>query len=139
MREITGISIKSITLTVRVGAIGGAAALAAVDGEHRGEVMKQYVGIQTLISARASLPHVGWIFVENDFDRDSADSLFAGNFFVPENEDDEFYGEDNLTTWLESPTFKDILEVREKTIAAPTLEQYGAAILHYLREDDFLD
>jgi hypothetical protein len=85
------------------------------------------------------LPKVGWIFVENGFDKTSVEALLAADFNIPENEDDEFYGEDNLLTWLEIPTFLDVIEIREKNMANPTADAIAIAAIYYLENDNFLE
>jgi hypothetical protein len=101
--------------------------------------MKTYEGLTKLITARNQLPPTGWIFVDTGIPRDDASKLTAMKFYVPENDDDEFYGEDNLATWLEVGTFKSVLELREKNLAQPTVAQYAEAAVHYRVYDDFLE
>lgn len=101
--------------------------------------MRTYEGLAALIAARNQLPPTGWIFVDTGVAKDDAATLTAVKFYVPENDDDEFYGEDNLVAWLEVGTFKGVLELREKNIAQPTLSQYADAAVHYRVHDDFLE
>lgn len=105
----------------------------------KGDTMRVVKGLQGLIDGKADLPKVGWIFVDKEFDKTSAISLKNATFHVPEDEDDEFFGEDNLATWLEAPTFLAVLELREKNLKAPSLDQYAEAAIHYLERDDFLE
>jgi hypothetical protein len=60
-------------------------------------------------------------------------------FHIPEDEDDEFYGEDNLATWLEVPTFLSVLALRAKNIKDPTADDVAHAAIYYLENDDFLE
>lgn len=101
--------------------------------------MKEIKGFENLLAQRAQLPKVGWIFVDEDLDKNSATALEQAIFHIPENEDDEFFGEDNLATWLESPIFLGVLDVREKRLAQPSPQQYMEAALHYIKFDDFLE
>ncbi len=105
----------------------------------KGTNMKTVVGLKALIEMRNSLPNVGWIFVDTEVDKTSLSSTLQAKFYIPENDEDEFFGEDNLMTWLEAPTFSDILTLRDKNMKMPTVEQYGEAALHYLKMDDFLE
>jgi hypothetical protein len=101
--------------------------------------MKEYQGLNELIAARNNLPKVGWIFVEKDFKKTVSDALLSARFFVQENDDDEIFGEEHLSTWLETRTFLSVLQNREKNINVPSALQYAEAAVHYLVEDDFLE
>ncbi len=101
--------------------------------------MRTITGIQSLAAARDSLPTTGWIFVDRDFDKDDAQGLLTARFQIAENEDEEFWGEDHLATWLEAPTFLAVLTLREKNLKAPTATDHAEAAIHYLRKDDFLE
>jgi hypothetical protein len=105
----------------------------------KGTVMKEIFGLNALIEMRTSLPQVGWIFVDPSLDKTSLNHTLKAKFYVSENEEDDFFGEDNLMTWLEVPTFEDVLTLREKNIRSPTTEQYAQAAIHYIEMDDFLD
>lgn len=101
--------------------------------------MKAVSGLKALIFARSDLPKVGWIFVDKGFNKNSADALMTAAFHIPEDEDDEFYGEDHLTSWLEVPTFIAILNVRAKNFKDPTTRDFANAAIYYLENDDFLE
>ena len=101
--------------------------------------MKTIKGLSALISAKKELPKVGWVFVDRGFDKTSANALLDAAFHIPEDEDDEFYGEDHLSTWLEIPTFLAILEVREKRLKNLTADDAARAAVYYLENDDFLE
>lgn len=101
--------------------------------------VKIYCGLASLIAARYQLPPTGWIFVDPGAPKDSATGLLAVEFYVAENDGEEFYGEDNLATWLETGTFKGVLELREKRLSQPTIDQYAEAAVHYRLNDDFLE
>ena len=101
--------------------------------------MKTVKGLQALIAGKQDLPKVGWIFVAKGFDKASADALIGAAFQIPEDEDDEFYGEDHLATWLEVPTFLAVLELREKHLKDPTVEDVANAAVYYIENDDFLE
>ncbi|CAI8695425.1 hypothetical protein BTK96_000340 [Burkholderia pyrrocinia] len=101
--------------------------------------MKTVSGLEALISARRDLPKVGWIFVNKGLNKASADALVAATFHIPEDEDDEFYGEDHLASWLEVPIFLAILDVRAKNIKDPAAGDFANAAIYYLKNDDFLE
>jgi hypothetical protein len=101
--------------------------------------MKTLVGLKKLIVERDTLPQVGWIFVERGYNKVSMEALMNAQFYIPENDDDEFFGEDNLATWMEVPIFVQVLRLRDKNIPSPTLEQYANAAIHYLESDDFIE
>ncbi|KFL54102.1 hypothetical protein JM78_11385 [Burkholderia pyrrocinia] len=101
--------------------------------------MKAVNGLEALISARRDLPKVGWIFVSKGFNKTSADALMIATFYIPEDEDDEFYGEDHLASWLEVPIFLAVLDIRAKSLKDPTTQDFASAAIHYLKNDDFLE
>ncbi len=101
--------------------------------------MKKIIGIQALLGERDTLPPTGWIFVDKDLDKTSLAALDSASFYLPEDEDDEFYGEDHLGTWLEAPTFRHVLALREKNLARPAAADYARAAIHYIEKDDFLE
>lgn len=101
--------------------------------------MKVFHGLKALIAARHQLPPTGWIFVDLGVAADNAIALQLLKFSVPENDEDEFFGEDHLSAWLEMGTFKGVLELREKNLARPTVAQYAEAAVHYRVHDDFLE
>ncbi|MTK64651.1 MAG: hypothetical protein F8N15_09035 [Methanobacterium sp.] len=101
--------------------------------------MKTAKGLRKLIEIKNNLPKVGWIFVDRNFDKTYRDPLMGVNFYIPEDDDDEFYGEDHLSTWLEIPTFLAIFEICEKRPKKPTVEDVAHAVFYYLENDDFLE
>ena len=101
--------------------------------------MKTVKGLQALIAMSQDLPNVGWIFVEKGFDKTSAEALMDAVFYIQENKDEGFYGRENYATWLESPTFQDILEVRKKNMKNPSTQDVARAAIYYLEMDDFLE
>ncbi|QRR07824.1 hypothetical protein FPJ27_16435 [Burkholderia sp. MS455] len=101
--------------------------------------MKIVNGLNALIFARSGLPKVGWIFVDKGFNKSSVDALMTATFQISEDEDDEFYGEDHLASWLEVPTFLAVLDVCGKNLKDPTIEDFANAAIHYLKSDDFLE
>jgi hypothetical protein len=107
--------------------------------KQEGIEMKTYEGLAALIAARSQLPAAGWIFVEVGSQNNAANELLRMKFYVPENDDDEFFGEDNLATWLETGIFKDVLQLREKRLTQPSVGQYAEAAVHYRTHDDFLE
>ncbi|WP_322049611.1 hypothetical protein [Paraburkholderia sp. J67] len=101
--------------------------------------MNTLQGLQALITEKQGLPKVGWIFVDKNFDKTSAVALLGAVFHIPENEDDEFYGEDYLASWLEIPTFLAVIELRGKQLKDPNVEDIANAAVYYLENDDFLE
>jgi hypothetical protein len=101
--------------------------------------MKKIFGLKALLAERHNFPKSSWIFIENRSDINSIDALLVAGFSIPENEDDEFYGEDNLVTWLEVATFLDVIELREKNMKNPTPEAIANAAIYYIENDDFLE
>jgi len=101
--------------------------------------MKTVEGLQALIAAKQDLSQVGWIFVDKDFDKTSANALMAAQFYVSENDDDDFYGENHLATWMEAPTFLDIFDVRTMQLKDPTVMDIAIAAVYYLEKDAFLE
>ena len=101
--------------------------------------MKKLVGFERLLAECNALPHVGWIFVDRGFDKASVQRLLTATFYVPENDDDEFFGEDYLTTWIEAPTFQQVIRVRNRSLSEPDVGLYAEAAIHYLEADDFLE
>jgi hypothetical protein len=101
--------------------------------------MKEYSGFAALIADRHTLPDPAWIFVDKATNTEDAESLRNATYYVPENDDDEFDGEERLSTVVECPILLDILELREKNLPNPSLDQYLEALTHYLEYDDFLE
>jgi hypothetical protein len=123
---------------VKAGETSGAGELVAVKRLKERNV-KTLIGLPALIAAKQDLPRVGWIFVDKGFDKTSPGALMSAAFHIPEDEDDEFYGEDNLATWLEVPTFLSVLALRAKNIKDPTADDVAHAAIYYLENDDFLE
>jgi len=101
--------------------------------------MRNIIGIKNLLENKLSLPKTGWIFTDNNVDSENPDILKIAVFYIPENEDDEFDGEDTLSTLVETPIFLAICANREKNLESPTDQQYIEALIHYLKYDDFIE
>jgi len=101
--------------------------------------MKKIIGIKNLLENKSSLPKTGWIFIDHNLDTEDADILKNAAFYIPENEDDEFDGEETLSTLVETPIFLAILANRERNVDRATDQQYLEALIHYLKYDDFLE
>jgi len=104
-----------------------------------GEIMKQYIGFTKLFADRGNPPDPGWIFVDPGTDDNNIDTLRSATFYVPENDEDEFDGEERLQTLVEAPTFQDIIALRAKNSPTATADQFLEALVHYLVHDDFLE
>lgn len=101
--------------------------------------MKTCDSLAALIHARETISPYGWIFVEKNIDKRSVTGALQAQFFIQENDDDEFFGELHLATWMETPIFIQILQSCEKRMTVSTLTQYAEALVHYLVHDDFMD
>lgn len=76
--------------------------------------MKKLNDFEQLVASKNFLPKTGWIFVDKNVDTGDPKVLSNTTFYIPENEDDEFDGEEMLSTVIEAPTFLAILKNREK-------------------------
>lgn len=101
--------------------------------------MKEYSGFTELFANRGHLPDPGWIFVDPGTSADSIESLRSATFYVPENDEDEFDGEERVQTLVEAPTFQDVVTLRAKNLPDATADQFLEALVHYLEYDDFLE
>ena len=74
--------------------------------------MQTFKGIQTLIAAVGSLPDCGFLYITGNSDTDTPAGLQSCTFLLPDTEEDELSIEDNsdYNSWLEAPTFSDIIE-----------------------------
>jgi hypothetical protein len=101
--------------------------------------MKKIAGFAGLIGIRPQLPKTGWIFVHPQSEPESESEIATSTYYVPESDEDEAYGEEHLSAWLEAPTFLAILDVRDKGGRSPSMNQYIDAVVYYLEEDGFLE
>jgi len=74
--------------------------------------MQTFKGIQTLIAAVGSLPDCGFLYITGNSDYNS---------------------------WLEAPTFSDIIENYTSKHPNASEADLICAVLHYWEKDDFLD
>ena len=74
--------------------------------------MQTFKGIQTLIAAVGSLPDCGFLYITGNSDYNS---------------------------WLEAPTFSDIIENYTSKHPNASEADLIRAVLHYWEKDDFLD
>ena len=100
--------------------------------------MKVYRGVSELLRARAQLPEVGWLFVDKSFDVTSPIDISTKNFSIAENDVEEIAAEKSHATWLEIPTFLDLVELVLAKDPHATHDQIIEAAIYYLNNDTFL-
>lgn len=96
-------------------------------------------GFDDLLKDYKSLPDAGWLFIDEDFDVISKDDILNKNYYLSQNDDEEAGMEDSHSTFLESPTFKDILINKINHNPKATRGEIIKAVIYYLENDDFLD
>ena len=103
--------------------------------------MQTFQGIQTLIAAVGSLPDCGFLYITGNSDTDTPAGLQSCSFLLPDTEEDELFIEDNsdYNSWLEAPTFSDIIENYTRKHPNASEAALIRAVLHYWEKDDFLD
>ena len=103
--------------------------------------MQTFKGIQTLIAAVGSLPDYGFLYITGNSDTDTPAGLQSCTFLLPDTEEDELFIEDNsdYNSWLEAPTFYDIIENYTSKHPNASEADLICAVLHYWEKDDFLD
>lgn len=101
--------------------------------------MKTYHGLGELLLNKEKLADVGWLFIEKSFNSVSRNDILNRNFFFAENDDEEIGAERRYKTWLESPTFLDILDVVQEKNPAFTTNELIEAIVYYIEHDAFMD
>lgn len=103
--------------------------------------MQTFKGIQTLIAAVGSLPDCGFLYITGNSDTDTPAGLQSCTFLLPDTEEDELFIEDNsdYNSWLEAPTFSDIIENYASKHPNASEADLIRAVLHYWEKDDFLD
>ncbi|CAI0692534.1 hypothetical protein FCL49_01715 [Serratia proteamaculans] len=101
--------------------------------------MKVINGFAELLKVYDSLPNSGWIFIDHDFDTSSKSDLLNRDYYLSENDDEEFEMEEDKSTFLESPIFKDIVINKLKHNQQASKDEMLDAAIYYLENDDFLD
>ncbi|BDR55754.1 DUF7716 domain-containing protein [Xylocopilactobacillus apis] len=105
--------------------------------------MKTVKGFDGLLveAKNKTLPNVGWLYVDKDFDLDSKMDILNKNYYLAETNDESFDMQENdeLRTFLESPTFCDIVDNKLEHHPNSTKDELLDAVVYYLEEDDFLD
>ncbi|YCH29938.1 hypothetical protein M1D48_17640 [Erwinia sp. D4-22] len=101
--------------------------------------MKLIKGFEELLSRYQSLPDSGWIFIDNEFDVSSKEDILNKNYYFSEDDDEEIEMEDSYTTFLEAPTFKDIVVNKYNNKINASRDELISAVIYYLDNDDFLD
>ncbi|EMD1655004.1 DUF7716 domain-containing protein [Pluralibacter gergoviae] len=101
--------------------------------------MKIIKGFSELLKKYDALPVTGWIFIDEDVDISSKEDLKKHNYYLPENDDEEFEMEDERSTFIEAPTFKDIVINKRTHNQKATGDEILDAVIYYLENDDFQD
>lgn len=101
--------------------------------------MKVINGFDALLKNYQSLPEAGWIFIDEDFDVLSKEDILKKNYYLSEDDDEGIDMEDNYSTFLESPTFKDLVINKNNHNPKSTRDEIIDAVIYYLENDDFLD
>ncbi|MEJ5113597.1 DUF7716 domain-containing protein [Erwinia billingiae] len=101
--------------------------------------MRVIKGIDTLLKEYKALPDTGWLFIDEDFDVVSKNDILNKNYYLAQDDDEEEEMEDSHSTFLESPTFKDIVVNKLNHNPKATRDEIIEAIVHYLENDEFLD
>ena len=101
--------------------------------------MRVFNGIRELFDHVNDLPDVGWLFVHKDFDRISKADIESKPFMLAENDEDEAHGLKNYKTWLEAPTFVDVVLSRQDNLPDAGVDDIIAAAIYYLKNDSFIE
>ncbi|AKH62252.1 hypothetical protein GPY51_15640 [Photorhabdus laumondii subsp. laumondii] len=101
--------------------------------------MKTISGFDQLLSLYKQLPDVGWIYIDKDFDTESTQDILNKNYYLAENDDEEFDMDETHGTFLECPMFADIIDNKLEHNPNAIKEDLIEAVIHYLVYDDFLD
>jgi hypothetical protein len=100
--------------------------------------MRTFNSIQDLVEKLDELPDVGWLFVDKNFDCTSRTDIASKKFFLAETDDDEINGLRIYKTWLEAPTFSDIVLSRRETKPDADINEITEAAIYYLENDSFI-
>lgn len=103
--------------------------------------MRTIKGLDGLLSEVKTLPNVGWLYVDKDFNLKSKMDILNKNYYLAESRDESFdmAENDKIRTFLESPIFCDIIDNKFNHHPAATKDDLLDAVIYYLEEDDFLD
>ncbi|EEH2569730.1 hypothetical protein GYD59_004558 [Salmonella enterica] len=103
--------------------------------------MRTIKGFDGLISELKTLPDVGWLYVDKEFNLKSTIDIVNKNYYLAENREESFdmAENDNIRTFLESPTFCDIIDNKLSHHPNANEDELLEAVIYYLEEDDFLD
>lgn len=103
--------------------------------------MRTIKGFDGLLSELNTLPDVGWLYVDKEFNLNSTMDFINKNYYLAEIRDESFdmAENDNIKTFLESPTFCDIISNKLEHHPDASNEDLLDAVIYYLEEDDFLD
>lgn len=101
--------------------------------------MRVIKGFDALLNDYKSLPESGWLFIDQDFDTASEKDILTKSYYISESDDEEIDMEDSYSTFLESPTFKDVVINKTNHHPKATRDEIISAVIYYLENDDFLD
>lgn len=98
-------------------------------------------GLVNLIAYGEKIIEPRWYFVDKKFGRSSKGDISNSNYYIAENDDEEFDLEDDVKykTFLDSATFKAIIDNKFEHHPNASTDELLEAVIYYLEEDDFLD
>ncbi|EDW6546221.1 hypothetical protein YI89_004617 [Salmonella enterica subsp. enterica] len=103
--------------------------------------MRIIKGFDDLLSETKTFPDVGWLYVDKDFNLQSQLDIESKNYYLAEDRDESFDMADNdkIKTFLEAPTFCDIIDNKFNHHPNANRDELLEAVIYYIEEDDFLD
>lgn len=103
--------------------------------------MRIIKGFDSLLSEVKTLPDVGWLYVDKEFNLKSKMDILNKDYYLAGNRDESFdmAENDKIRTFLESPTFCDIIDNRLNHHPNSNRDELLEAVIYYLEEDDFMD
>lgn len=103
--------------------------------------MVKVKGLIELLAYSVKVTEPRWYFVDRKFNNSSKDDILKSTYYIADNDEEEFDLEDNIEykTFLDSATFRAIIDNKLKHHPNATKDELLDAISYYLKEDDFLD
>jgi hypothetical protein len=101
--------------------------------------VKTYKGLKGLLVNKSRLSNVGWLLVEKSFDHTSRYDIIEKNFYIADDDSEYTNLRKNYSTWLESPTFLDIVDLRLEHNPSASDDEIVDAIIYYLENDAFME
>ena len=109
---------------------------------------KEYAGFESIRKAYKEMPPAGSIYTSVRID--STSILNATYFVIPSLEIENYVDEEGeyvpdqvagkgYYSWLEAPTFADIIIDKLEQNSSATLDDFIEAVLYYLEYDNFID